>query len=124
MNILITIALIALLFYYCNKSTDNSMCKLVMWISVGVLFYSILAKPEGFEITPWKKTCLNNDPSPCCCPAGFHGRRIGFEYSDDAERLQCGNTQPITANQMMALQSTLQTQSDFQENFESGCGCG
>lgn len=91
-----------------------------MWISVGVLLYSILQKTEQFEITPWKKTCLDDNPSPCCCPAGFNGRHIQFEYTDDADRLKCGNnSRPITAKEMMS-----QPDSTVQENYTSGCGCG
>ena len=116
-TILIFVLLGTALCYSCKQSTKSTICQLIMTASIGFVLYTIFAQNEMFslEITPWKKTCLDNDPSECCCPRGFNGQDVYFEYTNDADRLKCGANKK-TAQEMMS-------QPDTVENFSGGCGC-
>lgn len=121
-NILIFVLLGITLYWNCTQSTNSTLCKLVMFGAIWFVLYTIFAQSETFsvEITPWKKTCLDDDPSECCCPRGFNGQDTYFEYTSDADRLKCSamTNRNTTAQQMMARQM------NRVEHFSSGSGCG
>lgn len=119
MNTILVFGLLGTALYLnCKQSTNSTLCKVIMFASIWFVLYTIFAQNEMFllEITPWKKTCLDENPSECCCPRGFNGQDVMFEYTNDADRLKCGN---LTAQQMMSSSPAHRV-----ENFSSGgCGC-
>lgn len=105
------------LYYYCKQSTKSTTCQLIMLTAIGFVLYSIFAQSEMFmfEVTPWKKTCLFGPRSDHCCPRGWHGQNVMFEYTNDADRLNNCNK---TAEQMMM------SSEGYKEGYTGGCGCG
>lgn len=69
-------------------------------IALGLIYYFTLEK-EGFhfEVTPWKKTCLGDNPCPKCCNRGYMGQNVSFAYTSDVDRmndsLTCGERKPV-----------------------------
>jgi hypothetical protein len=107
------IVIIIILFYvhielYKPQTPIDSFCVLIYYIFWILLLWYIIehlncVESFHFEVSPWKRTCLNNDPlrsSKCCCK-GFYGLSRNFEYSSDADRLKCSGqpTIPIANNQ-------------------------
>jgi hypothetical protein len=124
MKTIIVFALIGYaLYYYCKQSTNNTMCQLVMLGAIGFVIYSLFSTSEMFtvEIPAWKKTCTNNDGrSECCCPNGFNGQDVTFEYTNDADRLKCQKT----AQEMMAGGPGGLVVNQIESYTGGGCGCG
>lgn len=95
----VALLLILLIVYRSYKKTSLissqiDWIQLVIGAWIGLLVYNIITTEFfHFEVTPWKKTCLNTPGNRCpqCCAPGFYGQKIGFEYSGDKERLECPN---------------------------------
>jgi hypothetical protein len=72
-------------------------------VLVGILLvflYFVKVENFHFEVSPWKNNCLRSDAvTQCakCCPKGFFGQNVNFEYISDTDRLnQClVNEHPI-----------------------------
>lgn len=64
-------------------------------IAIGiVILLGRTCEKFAFEVTPWKKTCLSNDPCPRCCARGYYGQGIDFDYTSDTDRMNqncCSN---------------------------------
>lgn len=82
------------LLYYKHKVSD--LVPKYAVITVVLLFLLYLYKRGyyeyfHFEVTPWKKTCLNDDPYRCpqCCSRGFRGQNVHFYREGDAAMLNC-----------------------------------
>lgn len=99
------------LLYFCNKATESTECKLIMAGSLVFLVYCIFTRKLVFS-QPDVDLDYNSDDSDiepyksfieCPCAAGSNGRDLTFEYTSDAQRLQCNNEQnkPKTAQQML-----------------------
>jgi hypothetical protein len=58
-------------------------------LALGVLYVATSWTKEKFhfEVTPWKKTCLGNDPCPKCCNRGYMGQKVNFAYTSDVDRM-------------------------------------
>lgn len=90
--------------YVAKQPKENKTYASIVVISL-ILFiiYQMVQTREGFhfEVTPWKTGCLGTQfphESPAssprcakCCPHGYRGMNIGFEYASDKERLECGD---------------------------------
>ena len=75
-----------------------------------------------FEVTPYNKTCISNDRCPQCCPPGFNGMRIGFEYSSDEERMNnCPHRQPSNLKSPVSDYDKLGNTWDYGMQKESYC---
>jgi hypothetical protein len=96
-----------------------------------LLLYALFVIPPSlesfrFEVTPWKKTCLNKHPYRCqgCCLPGFNGSPQHFEYTGDDVRmndaLTCYQRSPGLKNRVNDY-ATLEPVSV--ENYEADCGC-
>ena len=92
------VVLLALALYYSNVvPTNEQLFKNIFWALLAWVLYSYYIKKEmfTFEVSPWKKTCGQDRGNRCpgCCSPGFNGQPVGFEYSNDADRLgQCGSS--------------------------------
>lgn len=84
-----------LIFYYTNSessTTTTRIYKSIFWsLFLLIIYTNYINTLESFhfEVTPWKKTCLNDHPYRCngCCLPGFNGKAINFAYTGDAERM-------------------------------------
>ncbi len=72
------------------------MYKMLFFATLVLLFY--YGQMEYFEITPWKMTCQSNTPCPQCCLKGFRGFPVSFEYTSDADRMNCPQRGPGIGN--------------------------
>lgn len=95
-NVLLGLTILTLLciMYNCNKRNLKYVYGVLIVVFLLSTVLNLMNSFEGFlfEVTPWKKTCLNDrrQRSCKCCVPGFNGQKISFEYTDDRERLQCG----------------------------------
>jgi hypothetical protein len=102
--ILFIIALVVLKQLQPQKSNEQHM---VTSLFVAIIAYIVMVfyykEQFHFEVTPYKKTCIYDDRWKCpqCCPPGFNGMNVGFEYTSDTDRMnECplGPYQNIKAN--------------------------
>ena len=86
---------LVLFLYYSNlfpaTTTNTKLNKSIFWALFLFIIYTNYFSVESFhfEVTPWKRTCLNDHPNRCngCCLPGFNGQAINFHYTGDAERM-------------------------------------
>ena len=74
-----------------------------------------------FQVTPWKKTCIQQkNRSNCCCARGFQGQGVRFEYTGDAERMTCSDV--VSPDSVLKNRATDYEQlRDQKENYCTTC---
>jgi hypothetical protein len=98
--------ILALVFYLLNQSQKSTIQKVaeswvMAWIVVWIALQLAPADQKEsffFQVTPWKRTCggLRQYRCPQCCPRGFPGIPVGFEYTGDRERMNMQVREPGT----------------------------
>jgi hypothetical protein len=71
---------------------------LILFIINTVFF--LLAEGFLFQVSEGRRNCLSCKGNCNCCSAGTHGKPVEFEYTGDAERINCDSCvyQRITNN--------------------------
>lgn len=81
------------LLYHLDKSPDRreTLLRVIFLTLVYFLLHQLVLGTEEFifQVTPWKKTCLQSHPNRCqgCCLPGFNGQPIQFHYTGDKKRM-------------------------------------
>jgi hypothetical protein len=71
----------------------KELMSFVISIYLYMLYNSVPREYFHFEVSPWKKTCLNDrigcnsNRCPQCCSRGFNGRDVRFEYTPMEQRM-------------------------------------
>lgn len=115
-----------------DTTSKRAMC--LFWMIIAWLLYMYLFSVEGFrfEVTPWKKTCLNDRGHRCpqCCRPGFNGLPVSFRFEGDRERMEaaqqgnCPYVDPNVKQQVSnysTLSQTYQLTDPSVENYVLGC---
>ena len=88
--ILFGIALLVIKQLQPQKSNEQHMVtSLIIAILAYIVMFFYYKEQFHFEVTPYKKSCIldNRWRCPQCCPPGFNGMNIGFEYTSDTDRM-------------------------------------
>lgn len=98
--ILFIIAMIEIILLKRPITKRTYVSVIVISILFFILYKNNVKENFHFEVTPWKKTCLstaypNDTPDSnfrckTCCPYGYNGLNVRFDYASDKERLECG----------------------------------
>lgn len=100
MFVILLFVVFGIVYYYLEMFVHPETPKKPVMIKSAILAFilSLLYYFSGrayfhFEVTPWKKECLKSG-GPNCCPSGFSGMNVGFNYTNDQQRLMCGDNIP------------------------------
>lgn len=65
-------------FQFIRADDPQRVAKSIFAGLLSVLLLCMLQRQESFhfEVTPWKKSCLLDNPCPQCCSHGFYGQRL------------------------------------------------
>lgn len=114
--------------YLLDKNPDRQVAlfRSIFLSLLGIYLYTILFTNElfHFEVTPWKKTCLQSHPNRCpgCCLPGFNGKPINFEYTGDEERMNaiCPSRKPDIVNNphsYVSLENIYSVKDNIKESY-------